>query len=85
MKQSEKPTEGGFELSLIQHNDQISDVKISDFTSEFIIDKTRYDVKEMNRLQKLMLENPDQTTKFYREQMGYKNRELKKFKDISMK
>ncbi|WP_019155012.1 DUF3800 domain-containing protein [Robertmurraya massiliosenegalensis] len=60
------------------NSDQIQDVKISDFTSEFIIDKTHYDIKELNYLQKLMIENPGEETRFYREKMGYKNRELKK-------
>lgn len=60
------------------NSDQIQDLNIGDFTSEFIMDKTRYDVREMNRLQKMVLENDGESTRFYREQMGYTNRELKK-------
>lgn len=59
------------------NRDQIHDVNISDYISEFIIDKTRFDVKEMNRLEKIRLENPGEDTRFYRELMGYTNRELK--------
>lgn len=57
--------------------DKIQDVNISDFTAEFIVDKTRYDIQEMNRLQRLRLDYPDETTKFYREKMEYTNRELR--------
>ncbi|MGN7398061.1 DUF3800 domain-containing protein [Peribacillus frigoritolerans] len=59
------------------NHDQVHDVNISDYTSEFIIDKTRFDIKEMNRLEKIRIENPGKETKFYRELMGYTNRELK--------
>lgn len=59
------------------NNDKIQDVNISDFTAEFIVDKTRYDIQEMNRLQRLRLDYPDETTKFYREKMEYTNRELR--------
>lgn len=58
--------------------DQVRDVNISDYTSEFLIDKTAYDIKEMNRLQGIMIKYPSQTTQFYREKMEYNNRELRK-------
>ncbi|MGG4156876.1 MULTISPECIES: DUF3800 domain-containing protein [Bacteria] len=59
------------------NQEHVTDVNISDFTSEFIIDKTRFDTKEMNKLQSLRLEYPGETTKFYREKMGYTNGQLK--------
>lgn len=57
-------------------NDQINRINLSEYTGEFIVHKTQYDIKEMNRLSKLRLTYPDETTKFYREKMGYKNRQL---------
>lgn len=58
-------------------DDQIRKVNISEYTGAFLIDKTQYDIKEMNKLEKLRIQNPEETTKFYREAMGYKTRQLK--------
>lgn len=58
-------------------DDQIRKVNISEYTGAFLIDKTQHDIKEMNRLEKLRIQYPGETTKFYREAMGYKTRQLK--------
>jgi hypothetical protein len=51
----------------------ISRVYISEYLSEFFSYKTQFDVREITRLQKLILENPDAKTKQLRELMGYSN------------
>lgn len=58
-------------------NDQVEKINISNHTGDFLIYKTRYDVQEMNMLAKLMAEHPSKSTRFYREQMGYKNQQLR--------
>lgn len=58
-------------------DNQIKKLSLSDFTGAFLIYKTQYDIKEMNRLEKIRLLHPDMPTKFYREEMGYKTRQLK--------
>ncbi|MEK4137382.1 DUF3800 domain-containing protein [Kurthia sp. FSL E2-0154] len=58
-------------------DDKIKKIHISDYTGAFLIYKTRYDIQEMGKLEKLRLQNPEQDTRFYREQMGYKTRQLK--------
>lgn len=56
---------------------EITKINISEFTSEFLIDKTQFDIQEMNKLTKIRLEHPNKKTKFYREKMSYSNRQLK--------
>src|SRR5699024_8659176 len=56
---------------------EIAKVNLSDYISEFVVHKTQFDIQEMNRLERLRLENPGKPTKFYREKMGYANRQLK--------
>lgn len=53
--------------------ESISKVNIGDYISEFFAYKTEFDIKEMTRLQKMMIENPTFTTKQLRESMGYTN------------
>lgn len=57
--------------------EQVEQVNISEYTGEFIIHKTRYDIGEMQKLYKLRIDNPSEETKFYREKMGYSTRQLR--------
>lgn len=57
--------------------EEVIELKLSDFLSSFIIDKTQYDIQQMNKLERIRIEEPERTTKYYREKMGYTNRELK--------
>ncbi|AYB41774.1 hypothetical protein D5F52_26855 (plasmid) [Brevibacillus laterosporus] len=59
------------------NEERISKVNLGDYISEFMSDKTQYDVKEMIRLEKMRLSDPDKTTKHYRINMGYTNSQLK--------
>lgn len=58
-------------------NDEIERINLSDFTGRFIIHKTQFDIKEMNRLSKFINERPGEDTKYYRKKMGYTTRQLK--------
>lgn len=58
-------------------NEQVGQVNISEYTGEFIIHKTRYDIEEMQKLYKLRVDHPSEETKFYREKMGYSTRQLR--------
>jgi len=58
-------------------DNQIKKVNVSEYTGAFLINKTQYHIQEINKLEKLRLKNLEQTTKFYREEMGYKTRQLK--------
>lgn len=58
-------------------NEQVEQVSISEYTGEFIIHKTRYDISEMKKLYKLRVDYPSEETKFYREKMGYSTRQLR--------
>lgn len=60
-----------------EENEKIAEINLSDFTGNFILHKAQFDVQEMNRLAEIMLKHPNENTKFYREQMGYKNRQLR--------
>lgn len=59
------------------NDDQISKVNLSKYIAEFLIHKTQFDVQEMNKLTKIKLMNPNEGTKFYRQKMGYTNRQLR--------
>lgn len=59
------------------NEEQISKVNLGDYISEFMADKTQFDIKEMIRLEKIRLDKPGQTTKEYRTAMGYTNSQLK--------
>lgn len=65
---------------LIYHwnnSNEIDKVNVSDYTGNFLLFKTQYDIKEMKRLNELMLKYPQNDTKFYREKMGYSTRQLR--------
>ncbi|TSI05289.1 DUF3800 domain-containing protein [Lysinibacillus sp. BW-2-10] len=55
----------------------ISQIEFSQFTGNFIMSKTKYDVSEMAKLAQVRAMYPNETTKFYRVQMGYP-RQLRK-------
>lgn len=59
------------------NEEQISKLNLGDYLSEFMVDKTKFDMKEIIRLEKIRLDKPGQTTKEYRIEMGYKNSQLK--------
>ncbi|OWA36949.1 hypothetical protein B9G55_02400 [Saccharibacillus sp. O16] len=56
--------------------DQISQLNIGDHLSHFVMEKTKFDIKEMQKLQALQLHYPELTTKEYRLAMKYTNREF---------
>lgn len=58
-------------------DDQNNKVNLSEYTGEFLIHKTQFDIREMNKLAKLRLEHPHKDTRFYREEMGYTTRQLR--------
>jgi len=60
-----------------ERTERIIEMNLSDFTGNIILRKTQFDIGEMNRLADIMLNYPNKDTKFYRERMGYKNRQLK--------
>ncbi|MGO0058870.1 DUF3800 domain-containing protein [Brevibacillus fluminis] len=57
--------------------EQITKVSFSEYISEFMADKTQFDIKEMIRLEKFRLNKPGLSTKDYRLAMGYTNGQLK--------
>lgn len=57
--------------------EEMIELKLSDSLSSFIIDKTQHDIQQMNKLERIRIEEPGRTTKYYREKMGYTNQELK--------
>lgn len=57
--------------------EEVIELKLSDFLSSFLIDKTQYDIQQMNKLERMRMAKPGRSTKYYREKMGYSNRELK--------
>lgn len=58
-------------------SEEVHKVNLSEYTGEFIVHKTQFDIQEMNRLVKIQLAHPNENTKFYREEMGYGNRQLR--------
>lgn len=57
--------------------EKITEINISEYTGNFILHKSQFDIQEMTKLEKLLLSYPDKRTKFYREKMGYTNRQLR--------
>lgn len=58
-------------------SEEVREVNLSEYTGEFIVHKTQFDIQEMNRLAKIQLAHPNENTRFYREEMGYGNRQLR--------
>ena len=58
-------------------DEEIQKINLSEYISEFIVDKTRFDIGEMIRLEKIRNATPGESTKFYRLAMEYKNSQLR--------
>lgn len=58
-------------------DEKAEQVEFSQFTGDFIMSKTKYDISEMTKLAQIRLEHPGAKAKVYREKMGYK-RQLRK-------
>lgn len=58
-------------------DEKAEQIEFSQFTGDFIMSKTKYDVSEMAKLAQIRLEHPGAEAKVYREKMGYK-RQLRK-------
>ncbi|QDH21403.1 DUF3800 domain-containing protein [Saccharibacillus brassicae] len=54
-------------------NENLSELSIGDYVSQFMVYKSRYDVSEIAKLQAIMWRNPDLSAKEYRKLMGYPN------------
>jgi hypothetical protein len=55
------------------NEEQIEEVPVSNFITEFIVHKTQYDLIQMGMLRNKMLEHPSLTSKEYRKLMEYPN------------
>ncbi|MDQ8735038.1 DUF3800 domain-containing protein [Paenibacillus sp. LHD-38] len=58
-------------------SEALSEIPVSNFLSRFMVYKTQFDIKEMTRLQTILLNHPDRTTRDYRELMEYPNTRLR--------
>lgn len=58
-------------------SEEITTELFSEYTGKFIIHKTKKDIQEMTKLRHIILENPDEGTKFYRQKMGYTNSQVR--------
>ncbi|MEC0208058.1 DUF3800 domain-containing protein [Paenibacillus ehimensis] len=54
-------------------SENLSELSVGNYVSQFMVHKIRYDVSEMAKLQAIMLRNPDLRAKEYRELMEYPN------------
>ena len=54
-------------------NETLQELTISKYISEFLVFKTQYDIKEMNKMNTFLLANPSIETKVLRVQMEYPN------------
>ncbi|HLR41129.1 MAG TPA: DUF3800 domain-containing protein [Virgibacillus sp.] len=57
--------------------ESIKKVNLGDYLSEFMAFKTMFDIKEMTRLNKIMIQHPEYTGRKLREEMRYSNNRLK--------
>ncbi|USK62440.1 DUF3800 domain-containing protein [Peribacillus asahii] len=65
-------------------NEELMQINIAEHLSPFMVHKTSFDIQEMNKIQKILLENPTITTKELREKLEYPNtmlRQLLGYKD----
>lgn len=60
-----------------RNNDQVNKVNLSEYTGEFLVHKTQFDIQEMKKLAQLRIVNPHKDTRYYREKMGYTTRQLR--------
>lgn len=54
-------------------SENLSELSIGNYISRFMVHKMQYDISEMNKLQTILLRNPDLTNKEYRQLMEYSN------------
>ncbi|MEK4671361.1 DUF3800 domain-containing protein [Niallia sp. FSL R7-0271] len=65
-------------------HEELLQINIAEHLSPFMVHKTNFDIQEMNKIQKMLLENPSISTKDLRIQLGYPNtmlRQLLGYKD----
>ena len=55
----------------------MEEINLSEFTGDFIFSSSKYDMQEMAKLAKILVTSPNESSKFYREAMGYP-RQLRK-------
>jgi hypothetical protein len=55
------------------NEEQIVEIPVSEYISEFLVHKTQYDMQEMGKLRELILKNQGLDTKDYRKLMEYPN------------
>ncbi|WP_181833290.1 DUF3800 domain-containing protein [Bacillus taeanensis] len=61
-------------------NEELDKLPFSNFISRFLVYKTQFDIQEMNRLQKILLENENiEDTKQLRKLLGYGNSQVRTF------
>jgi hypothetical protein len=58
-------------------NETLNEIEISNYLSQFFIYKTKFDVKEMGKLQGFLIRNPNLPIKQYRLLMEYPNTKLR--------
>lgn len=63
------------QINLYSRNDDenLSELSVGDYVSQFMVYKARYDVSEIAKLQAIMLRNPELPAKEYRKLMEYPN------------
>lgn len=54
-------------------NENLSELSVGNYVSQFMVHKTRYDVSEIAKLQAVMLRNPNLSAMEYRKLMEYPN------------
>lgn len=59
------------------NEEQITEIPVSEFITEFLVHKTQYDLQQMGILREIMLKNPDLETKEYRKLIEYPNARLR--------
>lgn len=59
------------------NEEQIAEIPVSQYITEFLIYKTQYDLQEMGKFREIMLRNPQLDTKEFRRLMEYPNARLR--------
>lgn len=59
------------------NEEQIMEIPVSEYITEFLVHKTQFDLKQMGLLREIMLRNPDLDTKAYRKLIKYPNARLR--------
>ncbi|MBE0344023.1 hypothetical protein E4V51_29050, partial [Paenibacillus sp. 28ISP30-2] len=58
-------------------SNKLSNLPVSNYISKFMVHKTQFDIKEITKLNSLLIRDPNRTTREYRELMGYPNTRLR--------